>query len=166
MIMRIFEEAIDEIHSFDASYRNVILSNNNLLIPYINLGISNHPLNTSDEMYFIDFSYMFFLEVSFLNVYLFERAMNIINLRKPHHVRNYFGGEYLDYETHVYNGLEIYSSKAFLYLPSEAKLSKEMWAIGSLNANPSNLNSKIINDFFSLKNVPPEIKRHFQFAFD
>ncbi|SFF10241.1 hypothetical protein [Spirosoma endophyticum] len=51
------EDAIDTSESFRGS---AIIRDNSILIPLISLGISEHILNPTQQLAFIDYSYLFF----------------------------------------------------------------------------------------------------------
>lgn len=59
---------MDEVHSEDACHKNPVLRNNNLVVPYINLGISEHEFNRERNLKFIDFAYLVAINISFLSV--------------------------------------------------------------------------------------------------
>jgi hypothetical protein len=61
-------DGVDEIDSFDAYYSNVYLDQRNLVIPYIDLGVTNHPLHRGDRLKYLDFAYMVFLGLRYLKV--------------------------------------------------------------------------------------------------
>jgi hypothetical protein len=156
-----FEEYVDEIHSFDAYYKNVIFYNNNLLIPYINLGVSNHPLNETSSLQFLDYSYMVFENIKSLSVYICNRRYNITKFNSFQNYPKYnFGGEYLDYNSSIFNDLEIYCEKAFLFKLETTKISDEMWVF-----NPDlkyiNIDMEYAKCFFDFAYLPEGIKEVF-----
>ncbi len=157
----IFEEYVDEIHSFDAYYKNVIFYNNNLLIPYINLGISNHPLNETSSLQFLDYSYMVFENVKALSVYICNKRYSVNEFNSFRNYPKYnFGGEYLDYNASIFNDLEIFSEKAFLVKLETTKISDKMWVF-----NPKlkylNIDLEYAKGFFDFVYLPESIKELF-----
>src|SRR5437763_13260307 len=95
---QLFEEALEEIDSFEAYYKNVIFRNNCLVVPYINLGVSNHELSPGGkEMSFMNFAYLVFRDVSYLKVYLDKAYLVVDQQRKSCHL--HFGGNYMDLKT-------------------------------------------------------------------
>ena len=157
----IFETHVDEIHSFDANYKNVIFYNNNLLIPYVNLGISNHPLNTTSTLQFLDFSYMIFKNIKFLSVYICNKRSIVIksNLFLKYPKYN-FGGEYLDYNTSIFNDLEIHCESAFLQILETTKISDKMWVLKP-NSDYIYINEEYTKIFFDFIYLPENIRKIF-----
>lgn len=157
--MNIYNSHIDEIHSSEARYKNVLLRNNNIIIPYINLGISNHPLyEGKKDMAFINFAYIVFTDVSYLSVYVENKGRYIIidGMKKPN--INYFGGDYWDIDTKVFNDMEICSRETYLQTLGITKIAMEMWMpITTPNFN-KNMNSQEIEDFFNHKYMPDNIQ--------
>ncbi len=154
--MSIYNHCIEEIHSFDARYKNVIFRNNNIVVPYINLGVSKHPLHTEEKgMAFLDYTYMVFVDVSYLKVYL-KKPYIVIDLeKKAEHF--YFGGDYWDNENKIFNDMEIGCSEAFLQTLNITKLSDEMWMPLKTPNFTQNMNSETVEDFFNHNYIPPNI---------
>ena len=124
--MSIYSQSVGEIDSFDGKYRSVVLRNNNLIIPYINLGISGHPLNQSENgLQFIDYAYMIFRDVFFLSVYI-GRRYNVIGTKRKEEAL-YFGGNYLESEECIFNDMEICCREAYLETLEFTRLSSTMW---------------------------------------
>lgn len=157
----IFEEYVDEIHSFDAYYKNVVLYNNNLLIPYINLGISNHPLNNTSSLQFLDFSYMVFENIKSLSVYICNKRYNVNEFNSFQNYPKYnFGGEYLDYNASIFNDLEIYCEKAFLVKLETTKISDKMWVFNA-DSKYVNIDLEYAKGFFDFLFLPAGLKELF-----
>jgi len=153
----IFDTDVQEIHSFDAFYKNVILRNNNLVIPYVNLGVSQHPANLSDNVMFLDFAYMVFTGLSYLDVYLKDKRYKVIYRVKTKELYH-FGGSYLDYEECVFNDMEISSDKAFLQTLQITQLSSEMWLPKALPDLRMNIDKEKVNNFFDNEFMPDNIR--------
>lgn len=153
--MSIHSDSIDEIHSFDARYKNVIFRNNNLIVPYINLGVSNHPLNKENKLKFLDYSYMVFIDVYYLKVYL-KKPYLVIDQGKPT-VKYSFGGDYLDYDIMIYNDMEISCSEAYLQTLEFTNISDEMWMPFNTKEFPMNMNETIVEAFFNNSFMPKNI---------
>ncbi len=61
--MKGYREAIDEIDSYEAFIGNIYKVENLIVFPYINLAVSHHPLNQSEQLMYIDRSYVVFGDV-------------------------------------------------------------------------------------------------------
>lgn len=154
----IFHSDIDELHSFDAYYRGVILRNNNLVIPYINLGVSQHPVNPSKDLLFFDFSFMIFQGVNYLDAYINSKRYKILTVIKNADVFYSFGGTYLDYDESVFNDMRISCDKAYLQILSTSRLSKTMWLPIPTPNFKMNMSESEMNYFFDFNNFPDSIK--------
>lgn len=64
--MIIINEDILEVNTVEAFYGNIILANNSFLIPYINLGLSDHTLNKGKTLKFIDYCYIIAEDINYL----------------------------------------------------------------------------------------------------
>ena len=154
---RIFNEEIHQIDSFDAYYKNVILRNNNLIIPYINLGISNHPLNSSEIMLFVDFAYMVFEDDYFIDVFVNGNRLNIINTKEKNYFFH-FGGTYLDFSYAIFNDMKISCKQASLHILEISRLSKQMWIPTTTPNFEKNIESGTSADFFENKYITSHIR--------
>ena len=155
---KIYNSHIEEIHSFDAFYSHVVLRNNNLVIPYINLGISLHPANPTSELMFFNFAYMVFTEVSYLDIFLERRRYKVLDRGKKMNVSYHFGGTYLDYEEAIFNDMEICSEEAYLQIVPTSQLSKEMWMPSPRPGFERNIDIEEMNSFFNVEYFPANIK--------
>lgn len=155
--MQMYRDNIDEIHSFDARYKNVIFRNNNLIVPYINLGISNHPLNKNDKLKYLDYSYMVFINVTYLKVFLGKPY--IVIDQDSSTTKYYFGGDYLDYDRRIYNDMEIACSEAYLQTTEITNISNEMWMPFDTINFPNNMNETDVKGFFNNVYMPENIKQ-------
>jgi hypothetical protein len=45
-----YEQDFDQVVTFEAYYKDYVLNKDFLLLPYINIGISNHPIMTTIEI--------------------------------------------------------------------------------------------------------------------
>ncbi len=156
--MSIYYKSIEEIDSSEARYKNVIFKNNNLIIPYINLAVSNHPLNDSGNNLFLDYSYMVFLDVTYLTVFIRANRYIVVDIKKNEDPF-YFGGVYLDYEGYIYNDLEICCKKAYLRTLPFTQLSFDMWVHSESQILNKNMNSSSVEKFFEGIYMPIEIRQ-------
>lgn len=153
----IFTDKIDEIDSFDAYYKNVVFRNNNIVIPYVNLAVSNHPLNTKSNLIFIDYAYMVFENVKYLDVFLNNRRYKVID-QNHSGSKLHFGGTFLDFESHIYNDMAIDSERTFLQTLDSTKLSEGMWQPVTLDNYIPNMSSRQVEDFFNNGFLPDNIR--------
>lgn len=154
--MSIYKESVEEIHSFDAKYKNVIYRNNNIVIPYINLGVSNHPLHREGKgMTFLDYAYMVFKDVLYLSVYIKERYI-VVDAEKREEIF-YFGGDYLDNGNYIFNDMEICCKEAYLQTLKITQLSHMMWVPFPTLNFPQNMDKDIVKEFFGHKLMPDNV---------
>jgi len=155
----IYSESVEQIDSFEALYKRVIFKNNNLVIPYINLGVRKHPINDFDnQLKFIDYSYLVFLNVSFLSVYICNKTYTVIDAKTTTQPTFYFGGDYLDYDSFIFNDLQICCEKAYLQTLEFSKLSNEMWMPLDTKTVKMNMDKKLVREFFDHKYITAEIE--------
>jgi len=64
----IFQDKLDEISSFESYFGKIIFNSEKMLIPYINLGISEHALNLQSKMMYIDYCYVVFVNIIYLKI--------------------------------------------------------------------------------------------------
>jgi len=154
----IFDSSVEELHSFDAYYKKVVFKNNTLVIPYINLGVSNHVINPSSDILFIDFAYMIFKAVSYLTVYIKGKRLIVIDTSKKEKIY-YFGGSYLDIDVGIFNDMEICCKKSYLQTLDISRISDVMWIPQNVPNYSINIDIKIVEDFYSGKLMPNEVKK-------
>lgn len=151
-----FRGNIQEIHSADAYYKNVLLQGDNLIIPYINLGISNHPLNDSERLAFLDYAYMVFKGVFYLDVFVSGNRYNVIErnaLKEKYH----FGGTYLDEQSKIFNDLTVSCEDACLCTLDFTKISDTEWVPIHTRNFEVNLEREFVDLFFQNIYFPKEI---------
>ncbi len=150
----IYYNSMEELDSFDSYYRNVVFNKKNLIIPYVNLGVSEHPLNEEVKLKFIDLSYIVFIDVKYLKVYQ-ERELVATDMEMP---SLYFGGANLDDKSFFWD-MEIKCEKAFLQILDVSRLSEKMWIPVSNAELKKNLDDKLTEEFFGGKKMPTNIKK-------
>lgn len=153
----IYFENLSEFDSFDAKYKNVILKNNNIVIPYISLAVTNHPIgNFSSHLTYIDYCYLILLNVSALSVYIVNKRYKVIENKIEGHQRYYFGGDYLDFENSIFNDMEISCEKAYIQTLEFSKFSNIMWTC-EVSAHNKSLESELTENFLNHKFLPKNI---------
>lgn len=148
----IYKNNLDEIHSADAYYRNVFFKDSVLIIPYINLGISNHKINETNNLMYINFAYMIFTNVCYLKVY--EKNDLVVNNCSENFPSYYFGG--YNFDNSVFVDMEIKAQNAYIQLVENYKLSSNIF-IPSIHhlKNLGNISEDSANDFYSFGNQNP-----------
>lgn len=61
--MKAYRESIDELDSYESFIGHIYKVENLIVFPYVNLAVSNHPLNKSEKLMYIDRSYLVFGDV-------------------------------------------------------------------------------------------------------
>lgn len=155
--MSIYRENVEEIHSFDARYKNVIFRNNNIVIPYINLGLAHHPLQLINHpMKFLDYSYMVFKDVFYLSVFIENRYI-VLDFNSDYK-KFYFGGDYWDNGKNIFNDMHISCSEAYLQTLDFTQISENMWMPFDTVNFQVNMDLSLVNEFFNHKFIPENIK--------
>lgn len=133
----IFSTAADEIHSFD-SYLGAITTEHDItIIPVINIGVSNHPINQTTEMKYVDRSYLVFEGLISMNEeYDLQDSENGIEIF-------YFGG--FDLQAGVHREWQVKCKAVHLVLLATSKISYNMW-------NPESMDQDELKDFLKVQN--------------
>ncbi|MVT08532.1 hypothetical protein [Chitinophaga tropicalis] len=156
--MNTFNVIPSEIDSFEAQYKNVIFRNNNLIIPYINIGVPGHYFDKKDDtMFFFDYCYIVLINVSFLSVFI-EKFKTLIVLDSDLNSEKYhFGGNYLDIETKIFNDMAVSCEHGYLQTLEFTKY----WESSLLftNLEEAKLSTKLISEFLEHKFMPDDIKK-------
>jgi len=145
-------DGVDEIDSFDAYYSNVYLDRRNLVIPYIDLGVANHPLHRGDRLQYLDFAYMVFLGLRYLKV---QRGVLLGEKGEAGHTF-YFGGSNLDPSADLVD-FEIDCDSAFLQSLATTRLSDTIWV--PVESPLRNLDQAKVVAFFRDEMMPESIRQ-------
>jgi hypothetical protein len=149
---QLIPDGVDEIDSFDAYYSNVYLDQKNLVIPYINLGVSRHPLHRGDRLEYLDFAYMVFLGLRYLKV---QRGVLLGENGEGSHIF-YFGGFNLDPSSDLV-AFEIECESAFLQSLATTSLSDTIWV--PVESPLRNLDQGKVAAFFRGEMMPEFIRQ-------
>lgn len=149
----VYQEYIEEIHSFDSYYVEIFHKKNSIVIPFINLGIRKHPLNVSTEMQFIDFAFMVFQ-----NIYYFETTYEGVVINKDRKDLQYFGGASLEEKSAVID-IIVGAEVIFLQLMRTSRLSKEMWIPVDGTQKEINMDINIVKEFCNPLTYPSNVKQ-------
>lgn len=138
-------------HSSEAYYSNVYFNNSILIIPYINLGFIEHPLNPrSDRAVFADFAYLVCLGLKYLKV---QAGVLLGNPEEAEHIL-YFGGLQMDGPPELID-FEIECQSAYVLLLPESRLSDTCWI--AVDAPSRNLDAEEVSAFFRGERMPRSI---------
>lgn len=151
----LFLKPFDEVDTFESYYRNIIYRDNLLILPYINIGLSFHPLNPSKEHLNINKAYIVFIDA----------CVNKINGGLTEYCNKYSFENYkaikisgTDIEKDRHTELEVFYQRAFLQLLPSSQIRKERWvSIRTPNYKP-NMEEKEVASFFSYQEMPENIK--------
>lgn len=151
----------DELHSEDAYHKNPVLRNNNLIVPYINLGIGEHELNRGRDLKFIDFAYLVAIDISFLSVWVPDengfngRQLWLINGSQENGL-HYWGGTHLNDDS-IFLSMTVSCQAAFICLLPSSQMSGDFWTPQKGTLLPQNMDDLTVRDFFSGKMMPDEV---------
>lgn len=118
---------MEDVHTFDGFYKNVILKNDNLIIPFFNLGIL---YKNASALKFLNYCYLIFLDVQYLSVYLREKRLIVIDSDEA--LKKYYcGGTYLDDEVGIFNDLEISCKNSIIVILNDTLIADTKWVFNS-----------------------------------
>ena len=145
--MKVYDITNEEVDTCESYFGTFIFNNNNLIIPYINLGIAENELNPDKNLMFINYCYVVAKQV---NVFRLNENSNKIESQ-------YFGGEGIGDIKDIYD-IEVQAQQIQLYLLENYKLADifHMWIPISEN---SNMNVGEVDDFINNRNLPDSLKR-------
>jgi len=152
----IFEYFFDEVDTFEAFYKNVINRNKCLVFPYVNIGISNHPLNLSKEHLHIDKAY-----IICVNACINKINGKVTNECKNEENKNFqaIGLSGVDLNKFLHVELEIICEKVFLQTLPKSQLRKGFWIPQKTPNSEMNMNTQDVQNFFDHKELPDNIKK-------
>lgn len=141
---------IDEFDTFDSYFGDACIKNDCITIPYINLGLmKEHPLNPSEELLFIDFSYLQIVEPRYISVY---KRGEIKNELKEYNQKNsrWYGGTFIGNNSLLDAEIEIQAIDVYLILPRKFRTSSKMWIPNYKNfKGGGNISKEEIVEFLS-----------------
>ncbi|KQT27031.1 hypothetical protein ASG22_20460 [Chryseobacterium sp. Leaf405] len=156
----IYNQNLDEIDTSEAYFGKIILFNEKMLVPYINLGISNHDLNRGDMLKHINFCYAVFIDIDYLKI---DDKLMKDNLLDKYDSKSsiYLGGDDLLKNQNIY-GIEIQAKNAFLQLRYDSKITENYWLPVETPNFKRNMDEKLVNSFMNNKNLPDNLSLIFQ----
>ncbi len=151
----IYRDDFEEVVTFESFYKNVLKGNGNIIFPYINVGVSLHELNRSDEIQHIDRSYIIFIDaiIEKINKIKYEISEQEKSGRKI----LYIGG--VDIETDIDTEITIYCKDVYLQTLDDSQLRKEFWLPIETPYFPMNMNPGVVESFFSHEFLPENLKK-------
>ncbi|KAA5533744.1 hypothetical protein F0919_14525 [Taibaiella lutea] len=155
MTKLIYQENLEEIHTFESYFGKTILSNKCLIMPYVNLGISDHELNPSSKMKYIDYCYVIALDFLFLKKNS-DILLNNLNQEYDSTKSIYLGGNDLIGDQGIFD-IEFQSKKSFTQVVEGYQLSSEQWLPVQTPNFKANMNPERIESFVQNKHLPNNI---------
>lgn len=152
----IYEDNFDEVVTFESYFKGYILKDNNVLMPYINIGVSEHALNVSKNLLHLDYSFVVCIDVALMK-YNGKIIYDEILGKFGSYQIVYLGGTDLEIGANV--EYQVICRKAFLQITEKTKSSNEFWV--PTNTTNFNMNQKEVRDFFSLKDLPENLHKLF-----
>lgn len=151
----IYENNFDEVTTFESFYKNILSRNGNIIFPYINVGISSHELNPSDELMHISMCYIVCID-AVIHTINNDIVSFISQSDKAKKKVVYLGG--VDLEKGIHTELEIYCKKVYLQTLDNTKLQKHFWIpVKGLNS-AMNMDKDDVNNFYSHKFLPKNLE--------
>ncbi|WP_027373916.1 hypothetical protein [Chryseobacterium sp. UNC8MFCol] len=151
----IYSHDINEIHTSDAYFGHIIFTTKSLIVPYINLGISNHELNKNNSLKFIDYCYFVAVDFSFLKINNDIIRDDLSNKYNPAE-SIYLGGFDMVGNQNIFD-IEIQANKKFIQLINNSKIIDKMWTPVEGTLFPMNLDINKVNTFISNKSIPKNL---------
>lgn len=148
----IYKYHLDEIDTSDAYFGKLLFRNNAILIPYINMGISNHILNKENHLQYIDYCYFIAVDLKFLKINNDIIINKLPTKIDPLYSINLGGWDMLENQN-VYD-IEVQSDEKFIQLIDNSKISKEMWVPIETPNFRKNMNKDKVELFINNKELP------------
>lgn len=144
-------ENMDNVDTFESYYMDLYLSQNQLLIPYVNVGIFDHPINplSLQQMKHLNRSYLLFNEVAV--ILKNGQLIHASTVKEGFYQVFSCGG--ISILPRQGNSLDIFSKQAFLLLEKDYQLS-DNYKTFSLSQSFLDERTK---SFFSLKTVSSDL---------
>ncbi|MBT1705809.1 hypothetical protein [Chryseosolibacter indicus] len=149
----VYENSFEQIVTFEGYYKSYLLNKEAMVIPYVNIGISNHPLNPSNQLKHLNFGYIIYFDIALVkynNTIIFDNT----ELKYGSYTFYYSGGINLD--LHAGTEFQILAKKARLQTTDKMQLSDSFWVPYDTTAQKSNMSNSDVDHFFdpnSFRNV-------------
>ncbi len=152
----IFKEKFDEIDTFEACYKDVFFNHKNLIIPYVNIGILKHPLNSTDKFQHVSFSYVACLNIAHVK-FNGEVIFDNQNPKFGCYYFYYLGG--INLVKQEGSEIEVLCKECFLQTTEKTQLSEDFWIPASRGSCKANMEYSEVENFFNPKNLPDNLKQ-------
>ena len=127
----IYSEFIEELYVAELYSGQIFVENKQIIIPCINVGVSEHPLNFKTDLEFIDFSYLIFDEVISFEINNYYNTMTDI-------LKSRFFMDTYDILKNDSYEIEIECEKISFVPVENYRISENMWVpIKTLNFEPN-----------------------------
>ncbi|MFT3995168.1 MAG: hypothetical protein QM660_12725 [Dysgonomonas sp.] len=158
--MNIFFENLNEIDTSEAFFGTILFNNNSIVIPYINLGISNHILNLANHLKYVDYSYFVGTDIYYLKINQSIIINDLLNIDIDISESTYLGGMSIGETDSLYD-IEIKAKIIFLQVKDNYRLTEitNMWIPVDCPNIKANMDPNKVNDFINNRNLPENIKK-------
>ncbi|MGN6641305.1 MAG: hypothetical protein ACTHJ8_20510 [Mucilaginibacter sp.] len=155
----IYEDGFDFINTTEAFYKDFFIKDGNMLIPYINLCLmQGHPINKGENVFNLNYGL-----IVLRNIVLIKKNKKWIYDDSSFKYKKYqfldIGG--INVNVGDYEELKILFESGYLQVLDNAKFSEEFWIPIETPNYVINMDVHEINDFFSLKSVPENLRNQF-----
>lgn len=157
----IYKNHINEIDSTDAYFGKILFSGKNILIPYINMGISNHELNEKDYLKHINYSYFVAVDFNFLKINNSEIIVDELKDKYDSIKSIYLGGWDMLENQNIYD-LEIQAKDSYIQLVCNYEISENIWIPIKGARFSMNLDETEVENFINNKKLPQNLLNIFK----
>ncbi|WP_129020200.1 hypothetical protein [Edaphocola flava] len=154
----VFEKNIDELDTFESFFGQIEKNKSNLIIPYLNLGISNHELNPSKKIQYIDYAYIIAQELLFFKIDQIV-VVNKLNDKYNYKESVFLGGESLIENQKVYD-IELQAKHIFLQINENYQIREEPWLPVDTPKYPKNMDFDKVDQFIYNRSIPENVKKY------
>ncbi len=147
------------VDTYEAYSKKIFIGSNNVVIPYVNIGLMpSNPINHKQSV--VDFSYYVFIDVGSMN-FSAKKGKLTVNFNENIDVNG--TTEYImagGYESGNSAEIKIVCKDILFFLLDEARINDTFHPYLPLDTPnfKQNIDTKEVDDFFSLKNLPTEIR--------
>ncbi|WP_128331140.1 hypothetical protein [Apibacter sp. HY039] len=139
----------EPVDTLEAYFGTILKNKENLIIPYINLGVSEHEFNKEKYLMYLDYSYIVALGI---------KALRFNSDISSDQESMYFGGESIGKTKDIFD-IEIIAKDIFLFVNNDFKLSKFFWIPKDILNEKSNMDSIKVDEFVNNVNLSYDLKR-------
>lgn len=150
-----YEDQFDEVDTFEAFYKNIIYKNKILVIPYINVGVSRHPLNPTSEQLYLNKAYVVCIDANINKVNGVLTQKRIID-NPLDYITIHLGGVDVDQNRHI--ELEVSCKTVYLQILPDSLMRKAFWIPVDTPNFRSNMNPQEVKRFFDHEDLTENIK--------